>query len=202
MPPSSRFVVKNGSKIRSITSGVDAGAGVADAKDGRRALVRELDRDLARLTHRLLGVGDEVQEDLLDLAGAREDGDRLVRVALDEDDLLVQRGAAEQLDRLLDDAAQIDRLELVGALAGEVEQRADDVLDLEPGLLDQPEPVVRLRAGLDLLEQELDQAEDREQRVVDLVRDAGREFADRGELAALHHLLLEAAALGEVGDER
>ena len=57
-----------------------------------------------------------------------------------------------------------------------------------------------LRPGLDVLEQELDEAEDGEERVVDLVRDAGRELADRRELAALHHLLLEAAALGEIGD--
>ena len=61
---------------------------------------------------------------------------------------------------------------------------------------------MRLRAGLGLLEQELGQAEDREQRVVDLVRDAGRELADRGELAALHELLLHAALLGGVLDQR
>ena len=61
---------------------------------------------------------------------------------------------------------------------------------------------MRLRAGLRLLEQELGQAEDREERVVDLVRDAGRELADRGELAALDELLLHAALLGHVLDQR
>ena len=60
---------------------------------------------------------------------------------------------------------------------------------------------MRLRAGLGLLEQELGQSEDREQRVVDLVRDAGRELADRRELAALHELLLHAPLLGHVFDQ-
>ena len=93
------------------------------------------------------------------------------------------------------------RLELVRALAREVEQRADDLLDLERRSLDQLEAIVRLRAGLGVLEQELDEAEDREERVVDLVRDACRELADRRELAALDQPLLEAPAFALVGDQ-
>ena len=54
---------------------------------------------------------------------------------------------------------------------------------------------------LGVLQHELDEAEDREEGVVDLVRDAGRELADRRELAALDDLLLEAAALAQVADQ-
>src|SRR5262249_52682344 len=60
---------------------------------------------------------------------------------------------------------------------------------------------IGLRPRLGLLEQELRQPEDREERVVDLVRDTGRELADRGELAALDELLLEPALAGEGGVE-
>ena len=105
-----------------------------------------------------------------------------------------------EVDGRAHDVVERHDLTLLGVLAGEVEQGAHDLLDLEPRLLDQLEPLVRLRVGLGLLEQELRQAEDREQRVVDLVRDAGGELSDRGELAALDELLVEAALLGQVGD--
>ena len=88
-----------------------------------------------------------------------------------------------------------------GIFPGEVEQRADDLLDLEARLLDQLEPFVCLRIGVGFLDQELGQAEDGEQRVVDLVRDAGGQFADRGQLPALDELLVEAALLGHVVDD-
>src|SRR5262249_48217876 len=68
-------------------------------------------------------------------------------------------------------------------------QRADDLLDLEAGFLDLLEPLERLRAGLGVLDEELGEAEDREERVVDLVRDPGGELADRRELPALDELL-------------
>jgi hypothetical protein len=55
---------------------------------------------------------------------------------------------------------------------------------------------------LGVLEEELDQPEDREQGIVDLVGDAGRELADRSQLAALEQLLLELPALAPVGDVR
>ena len=97
--------------------------------------------------------------------------------------------------------AHADHGALLARLAREVEQRAHDLLDLEPGLLDEDEPVVGLRAWLGLLQEELDEPEDREERVVDLVRDPGRELADGRELPALGELLLEATLLREVGDE-
>ncbi len=70
-----------------------------------------------------------------------------------------------------------------------------------PVSLDQLEPAPCARPLLGLLEEELGQAEDREQGVVDLVRDTRGELADCGELAALHELLVELLPLGQVGDD-
>ena len=89
----------------------------------------------------------------------------------------------------------------VGVLAREVEQRTDDLLDLEPGLLDEAQPFVRLCPGRGLLEQELGQSEDREEWVVDLVRDACSELADRRELAALDEARIELRRTGRDGED-
>jgi len=57
-----------------------------------------------------------------------------------------------------------------------------------------------LFAKLFLLEQELGKTRNRRQRVVQLVRDAGDELADRGELLALHELCFQRLLLGDILD--
>ena len=44
----------------------------------------------------------------------------------------------------MNDVVERNDMTLLRVLAGEVEQRANDLLDLEPGLLNQLEPLVRL----------------------------------------------------------
>src|SRR3990170_3205889 len=160
------------------------------------------DHDRAAVRYRLLRVRDEVEQDLLQLARARDDERRHRAVAFDDLDLLRRARAPDELDGLGHDLFERDDAVLIGALAGEIEQGANDLLDLEARLLDKLEPVVRLRAGLRLLEQELDEPEDGEERVVDLVSDPGGELSDRRELGADEELLFEVAALAQVGDER
>ena len=172
---------------------------VATAKS---SLGADVDRDGAAVRHGLARIRDQVQEDLLQLVRARGYERARVLVGVDELDALVRVCPPHEVDGRAHDIVECDLVTLVGVLAREVEQRADDLLDLEPRLLDQLEALLRLRLGLGLLEEELRQAEDREQRVVDLVRDAGRELADRGELAALNELLLQAAVVRGVLDQR
>ena len=191
MPPVRRFVVKNGSKIRSTDVGLDAGPSSLTAAISELALVADVDADRPAVRHRLARVRDQVEEDLLELVRAARDGRAGVVVGVDELDALVRVRAPDEIDRGADDVFERHDMTLFGVLAREVEERADDLLDLEARLLDQLEPLARFRARLGLLEEELRQAEDREQRVVDLVRDAGGELADRRELAALDELLVE-----------
>ena len=202
VPPVLRFVVKNGSKMRLSASGSMPGTVVADRCDGEAVLGADVDGDGAAVRHRLASVRDQVQEDLLELVRARVHQRAGILVGVDELDALVRVRPPHEVDGRANDVVERHLVPLLRVLAREVEQRAHDLLDLEPGLLDQLEALLRLRAGLRLLEQELGQAEDREQRVVDLVRDTRRELADRGQLAALHELLLHAALLGGVADQR
>ena len=102
-------------------------------------------------------------------------------VALTQVDRLARAGAAHELDRALGDLLERDGDGPVRLGAGEVQQRVCDPLDLETTLLRKRQPLVRLGAGLDLLEQKLDQAEHAEERVVDLVRDAADELSERGQ---------------------
>src|SRR6185437_12474530 len=106
-------------------------------------------------------------------------------VLLDDRDPLLRIRAADEVDRLADDVVERDQRAILAALAGEVEQAADDLLDLEARAVDQLGALVRLRARLELLEQELGEGEDGEQRVVDLVGDTRRELPDRSQLPAL-----------------
>ena len=70
VPPVARFVVKNGSKIRSSDGRLDARPVVADTRDHRVAVLADIDEDGAAVRHRLARVRDQVEEDLLQLVGA------------------------------------------------------------------------------------------------------------------------------------
>ena len=96
-------------------------------------------------------------------------------------DALVRVRAADELDGLLADPVQRDGPDVVGLGAGVPEQRIHDLPDLEPALPDEEQPVVLVRSRLEVGEQNVDEAEDPEERVVDLVRDAPDELSERAE---------------------
>ena len=150
--------------------------------------------------HRLPRVGDQVEKDLLELVRAPEH-ERVCRVVgIDELHTLVGVRPPNEIDRRAHDVLDLHDLALSGIFAGEIEQRPDDLLDLQSRFRISSSRCGR-RAFLGLLEEELRQAEDREQRVVDLVGDTGGELPDRGELPALCELLVELPPLGQVGDD-
>jgi hypothetical protein len=60
-----------------------------------------------------------------------------------------------------------------------------ELLDLEPALLDEEQPVVLGRSRLEVGEQEVDEAEHPEERVVDFVRDPTDELPERAEAGRL-----------------
>ena len=96
-------------------------------------------------------------------------------------DALAGARAANELDGPLGDLLKRDDLGQRPVRAGEPEERLRDPLDLEAALLDERQPLVRLRARLDLAEQELDEAEHAKERVVDLVREAADELSQPGQ---------------------
>ena len=105
---------------------------------------------------------------------------------------------AHQQQRALHQVVQVQARALGRSLAGEGEQVADDATRPLRLLVDHPQVATVARSQLLLLEQELGEPRDRGEGVVELVRDAGHELADRGELLALDQLGLHRLLLGDV----
>ncbi len=142
-----------------------------------------------RLEHRLLSVVDQVSEHHL----------HLMEVAHDQRQLRVEIGAHADathfqvvgfpFDRLQDDAVQAERLLLSLLAPGEGQEMVHDgggALRLPD---DHVDPLARLRVGVGLL-QELRVAHHAAERIVQLVRHARQEIAERQHLLVLDHLLL------------
>ena len=96
-------------------------------------------------------------------------------------DALAGTRAANELDGPLGDLLERDELDHFTVHAREAEERVRDPLDLEAALLDKRQPFVRLRAGLDLPKEELDEAEHAEEGIVDLVREAADQLSEPGQ---------------------
>ena len=144
--------------------------------------------------HRLLGVDDEVEQDLLELVRVgehlRQAGGKRGQHGDVRDALFV--GA--QRERLADDVIEIDHRARGVTLAREGEEVAHDAgraLRLaEDDVQAAPRRIVHLA-----LRQPLGPREDRRERVVQLVGDAGDRLAERGHLLGLQQLVIEVARL-------
>ena len=150
---------------------------------------------------RLDRIDGEVEEDLLDLGAVEVDlgqGGRDVELDLD---LVRADGVGLELEHALDQNRDARRPALGRSRAGEVEQVLDDAAG-PVGLLDEQAGVAlhvlgQARVAVD----QLAEADDRRQRVVELVRDAGDEHADRLHLLGLEQLPLQPLLVGEVADQ-
>ena len=174
----------------------DPGTRVGDLDLDRVAVVAlaDFEPQAAAVEHRLAGVDDEVQDDLLDLP--RHDHGRrpALEALLDLDAVLAQVLLGENQD-LLDDGDEVGRLAVGRVVAGEAEHAVDD-------------PGSALAAAQDLLEglhlgggglaaaAHLGVVDDRGEDVVELVGDARREFADAAEPLGLQQLLPQGVGLG------
>ena len=165
--------------LRQVLLG-DAHPGIDHLDGDGVGVVAEVDGELAPLGHGVLGVGIEVGEHLHHLVGVDVGdgvGQAVVHLHLH---VLGHRGGA---DGLLHQLGHVGGLAEHPVLAGKVEQAGDDAL-AAVGLVDDGLDIFsRLRVLVALLEHEVGMEEERAQRVVHLVRDAGGELAHAGELA-------------------
>ena len=99
-----------------------------------------------------------------------------------------------QRERLADDLVQVDHRARGVALARERQQVADDLRGALRLAQDGLEAALRLLVDRSLREP-LGPGQDRRERVVQLVRDAGDRLAERGELFRLQQLVIQIARL-------
>jgi hypothetical protein len=146
---------------------------------------------------RVARVEDQIEEDLLQLLTPRmQDRQLLGQVELDLDALLLDPPRHEA-ERPADDLRDVHGAHAFLAIASEVQQVTHDrgdALGLGDDVVDQFLVVVAVL-------NELRAVEDRVDRVVDLVRDAGGEFADRGEAFGLHQHRRHLLAIGDVAHD-
>ena len=156
-------------------------------------------RERAAVRHRVLGVGDEVEQRLHELVlvghhvpevGRRRD----LELALLAEIALQQRGLIAQ------HLAEADHLVLQRLLAGERQQLAHQLGGAIGARLDVHDvfvgDVLRPMHG----QQHVGEAEDGRQHVVEVVRDAARQLADDFHLLALREARFERLLLGRVDD--
>ena len=167
------------------------------------------DAAAVRLQHRLLRVDDQVEQDLLHLMSVGEDlrqagGERVDHRHV-ADPLLVRAQGERFADHLIDVHHRPGRL----ALPRERQQVADDARGAFRFAEDRVEPAADRRFEGRPLREPLGPTQDRGQRVVELVRDAGDRLAERGHLLGLQELVIDVArfvvqflALADVADQR
>ena len=139
---------------------------------------------------RLLGVDDEVQHHLLQLGHHRQHV-LLGRVLDAQLDVLALEAPLPELGDRRDDVGQPDRRGVAGLLPREQREVADDAAGAGALLLNQDEIALDAFRHVGLHLQQLGEAENRLQRVVDLVRDAGHELADGRQPLLPDHLPLQ-----------
>ena len=180
--------------------GLDAGAVVLDADPDTRGRPagRDAQHALAvRLGHRLLGVDDDVQDDLLQLVRIGQGLRQVLREIGLHLDVAHAHLVGAQLERGLDDAVdrRHDALGLV--LAGEGQEVLHDA-GRPLGLVADALQGTRERRLLVLLQEELREPGDAGQRVVQLVRHARHQAADRRHLLVLQQLLAHLLLFGDL----
>ena len=159
--------------------------------------------------HRLLGVDDEVEQDLLDLMAVGEHLRQAGGERVDDGDVGHALLVGAQRQRFAHDLIDVHHRARRLALAREGEQVADDARGALGFAEDRFEAAAHRLVERRALREPLGPAEDRRERVVQLVRDAGDRLAERRHLLGLQELVIDVArlvvellALADVADER
>ena len=137
-----------------------------------------------------MGIGDEIEEDLVQLVRIREDQRQIFREIEGHADPVDAQRIGDELERLLDNLTHGDARPLLRMLARQRQEVPHDArapFGRRAHLLgaDGDRPLCRGS-------QQIDVSQHDRQRIVELVSDAGEQLAERRELLALHQLLAQA----------
>ena len=167
---------------------------VPDVEPGTAGLVARRDHDAAAAGDRVAGVQDQVDQHLLDLPGVDAHRQRLAR-QLEAQLHVVPHQPAEQQAARAQHVVQVDVLDPGHLAAGEQQQLAAERRAAADVGLDLAEQAREGRHVLPPAAQQADAAQQGLQQVVEVVRDAARELADRAQLLGLAQQLRRALQL-------
>jgi hypothetical protein len=182
-------------------------SGVAHFYENLSALLPAPQSDGAAVGHRVDSVKDEVRGHFTQLGGVAHDERDLLEFEFDRHRLATREGLVFPLrlserDDLLEQLAEIHGAEDIGLLARPVEvaELRDDVGSVAPRGVHRLQILADDRLIIErflILQEQFAVADDRHQRVVEIVHDAAGHFAERAETFLLHHLPLALLQLGK-----
>ena len=170
---------------------------VRDRHDCIGSADRGLDPQRAAIWHRLHGIRQDVQDHLLNRLRIERD-ERQLGLRLGDDNPGLCEREAHQLGHPHDEVRQICRCKLGFTGPREVAERPHDRAGPQGRLANRLHVLPARVARIEVLEQDLGEAEDRRQRVVHLVGDARRELADSRQSRGADEVGLDAFALQEL----
>jgi hypothetical protein len=162
---------------------------VVGGADGQRAAAR----------HRVARVDREVDDDLLQLALIDLGEAEIAAVHDLQFDVLADQ-AAQQVRQLDQHVGDVEDARLQGLLAREGQQLAHQIGGAVGVLLDLHDVGEGRVAGLEAHQQQVAEADHRGQQIVEIVRDAAGQLADRLHLLRLGELDFEVLLLGDVDE--
>ena len=164
--------------------------------------IRRLDRELATIGHRVARVDGEVEQRALELGRVDEGRPKSAGEHVLDDDGLAQ-GPAQHIRHAGDEAVDGKRLRRERLAARESEEAMDQKRAALGAPLGRACETLehRLVALGETAPQRLDIARDDREQIVEIMRDAAGELADRLHLLRLAHPLLAGPALGQVAGD-
>src|SRR5580704_936252 len=142
--------------------------------------------------HSIHAIADQVIEDLEQLIGVAANGRQDAAIFEFDADVLFAQVQVTQLNRAGEYGVEIQQLLFGRHLAGEAEQVGDEFLGAASLFANFLAERVRAAFGRILKGQEVGITEDGGERIIDFVRGAGRQLAQRGEFFRLNEVSLEA----------
>jgi hypothetical protein len=179
----------------------DARAAVGNLDEMAALLRTGRDPDGARhagCRHRVLRVQQQVEEQLLDLVAVDHRHQRLGRILRVDRDVALAQMIFAEIHGGADDRRQVGGDAIRGAAADEREQVAHDLAGARRFAADGLEIALVARRTGPVVQHQLDAADDRLERVVDLVSDARDQLADRRQPFAVHELIAQPQLLADV----
>lgn len=156
-----------------------------------------LQRELATFWHGILGIDDQIHDDLLELPGVGAGVSGVRGKARDQFDILADQRPQQAL-HIADDTVDVDHLELEELLSAECQQLPGEACGAVGCLLDALNFMVHGAGRFQLLQQHLGVSVDHHQQIVEVVGYAAGEAADGVHLLRLSQLFFQLAPVGNV----
>ncbi len=156
---------------------------------------------LSGILHGIVGVIENIQENLLQLLRVAEGWGEIFVEVLGHFDAVAGEIIAAKLDGLTQDIVDVNEFALNGALAGETQQVLHDVFGALGLVQDDLEILAGVVGYRGILEQQVGEAKNGGERIIDLVGHAGNQAADGGHLFRMGEFGLEENGVGDVGHD-